>query len=63
MQRKVKGGLKNKGIKIDSIKDLSYQKMPKQDNESAEYAKCDQAEGKTSAAKISTDHKVVGKDN
>jgi hypothetical protein len=63
MQRKVKGGLKNKGIKIDSIKDLSYQKAPKQENESAEFAKCDQADGKMSAPKISTDHKVVGKDN
>lgn len=63
MQRKVKGGLKNKGMKIGSVTDLSYKKMEKQHNESAEYAQCDQADGKTSAPKISTDHKVVGKDS
>ena len=61
MQRKVKGGLKNKGMKIDQSSDLAYKPLEKQHNESSEYAKCDQAEGKMSAPKISTDHKVVGK--
>lgn len=57
MKRKIKGGLKNKGLR-----NAPYSKLEKQHNESSEYAKCEQAEGKTSASKISSDHKVVGKD-
>ena len=57
MARKIKGGLKNKGLR-----NAPYSKMEKQKNESSEYAKCDQGEGKTSAPKVKSDHKVVGKD-
>lgn len=56
-KRKVKGGLKSKGLR-----NAPAEKMPKQANESQEFAKCEQASGQTSAPKVSHDHKVVGKD-
>jgi hypothetical protein len=56
-KRKVKGGLKSKGFR-----NAPAEKMPKQMNESEQYAKCEQAAGKTSAPKVSHQHKVIGKD-
>lgn len=53
-ERKVKGGLKHKGLR-----NAPYEKMEKSSNESDEYAKCEQAAGKTSAKKISHGHKTV----
>jgi len=55
-KRKIKGGLKSKGLR-----NAPYDKMQKQDNSSAEYAKHEQMHG-GSAKKVKSDHKVVGKD-
>jgi hypothetical protein len=52
--RKVKGGLKHKGLR-----NAPYEKMEKSSNESDAHAPCDAAAGKESAKKISHGHKTV----
>jgi len=55
MAKKVKDGLKNKGLR-----NAKWDKMEKQGNESDSYAPC-HTDG--SGKKVKSNHKVVGKDN
>ena len=55
MEKKIKEGLKNKGLR-----NAKWDKFQKQNNESEKFAPFhDQGQGK----KVKSDHKVVGKDD